>query len=425
VKGLNIGLILAIGLAVLAMSLGKRFDFASFSPIHASTTQFVVSNPEDAGPGTLRDAIFAADRLSTHALIVIKVKRIAVDSALPALVNPRGVTIDGNGDGVLDAASQVSGAVLQISSPRSIIRDLRIVNAHDVALLVTAAGVQIESVRVSQSKVGISIAAAGKGCIIRSSAFDDAETGITAETGVRDVSILDTSFRRNIKAGFWYVGAPEKQAALTGPQAATDPTSVKESVRLLRDTFEDDAIGIVLANRPTLVQKSKFLRNRQSAILILGGAARIEESEFRATGGAALSVTSGDSVLIAHNTFADNANIAIMVRNSLVTIDSNQLLNNGFGIVAIANEGPQYATIRDNVVNKCTSDAITVVGGSPLLQRNHVTDNRVAGLRVLDLAIEHGAVKATPRLDGNIIKNNGIDVPATGKYQLAANVSPR
>jgi hypothetical protein len=49
----------------------------------------------------------------------------------------------------------------------------------------------------------------------------------------------------------------------------------------------------------------------------------------------------------------------------------------------------------------------------------------VAGLRVLDLAIEHGAVKATPRLDGNIIKNNGIDVPATGKYQLAANVSPR
>jgi hypothetical protein len=87
--------------------------------------------------------------------------------------------------------------------------------------------------------------------------------------------------------------------------------------------------------------------------------------------------------------------------------------------VAIASKDAPPTVLRDNLITKSTADAITIIGGSPQLQRNQLLDNTGAGVRVLDLVSSSGSFKATPRLDANVVKGNGVDVPTPGIYKLA------
>jgi parallel beta-helix repeat protein len=370
---------------------------------------FTVSNAGDAGPGTLRDAILAADRLTNRAHIAVNVKRIAIESALPALINPHGVMIDAEpGFGLIDAAHQIKGAVLQINSPASALHGISIVNAHDFGIVLNAPGVEMDGVNISNSRVGIFLGAAAKGAAIRTSVFEHDETAITAESGVRDVSIVSSIFRGSSKAGFWFVGDVDKDG---------DPP--QERVRIIDSVFERNAAGVVLANRPVLVQKCRFIANEQSAVLVLGGAARVEDSEIQGNVGTAISVTAGRQVTLARNTLSGNRLTAIMVRDSQVTIDHNTLTDNGSGVVSIASDHSDGTLIRDNVITKTGADAITVIGGSPRLQRNQATGNRGAGLRILNLVSTGGELKASPQLDANVFRGNVTDQPPPAVYKLA------
>jgi hypothetical protein len=411
-KHLNLGTLGVASLLLLAALLAGHKSSPAAGVSNQSGADFVVSNPGDAGPGTLRDAILAADRLTNRAHITIKVKRIAVESALPALVNPHGVAIDAEaGFGLIDAAHQVKGAVLQINSPASALRGISIVNAHDFGIVLNAAGVAMDGMNIANSKVGIFLGAAAKGAAIRTSVFEHDETAITAEGGVRDVSILSSIFRANSKAGFWFVGAVEKDG---------DP--LQERVRIIDSVFEKNTSGVVLANRPALIQKCRFIANEQSAVLILGGAARVEDSEIRDNVGTAISVTTGRQVALTRNTLTGNLLTAIMVRDSQVTIDHNTLKGNGSGVVAIASDNSDGTLIRDNTITKTAADALTVIGGSPRLQRNQATDNHGAGLRTLNLVSNAGELKATPQLDANVFRGNGTDQPPPAAYKVAGNV---
>src|SRR6185295_16287455 len=141
---------------------------------------FVISSSEDAGPNTLRDAILAADRLSSRARILIRAKRITLESPLPALVNPHGVEIAvEKGAGSIDAARQETGSVLLIQSPGSIVRGLRIANARATAIIVNAANVELDNLVLSGSKDGLLLSAAAYDCTILTSEFDKNDTGIT------------------------------------------------------------------------------------------------------------------------------------------------------------------------------------------------------------------------------------------------------
>ena len=108
-----------------------------------------------------------------------------------------------------------------------------------------------------------------------------------------------------------------------------------------------------------------------------------------------------------------------MVHDSQAVIERNTLTNNGSGIVAILSQDSSSAVIKDNIVTRSAGDAITVIGGSPSVQHNQLTENHSAGVRVLDLVYAKGGVKATPHLDANVLKNNGVDLPPTGIYKSA------
>jgi len=408
VKHVNLGTFGVASLLILAAVLAGRNNSPAAAALKLAGADFVVSAAGDAGPGTLRDAILAADRLTNRARISIKVKRIAIESALPALVNPHGVMIDADsGYGLIDASHQIKGAVLQINSPTSALHGISIVNAHDFGIVMNAAAVELDGVNISNSKVGIFLGAAAKGSAIRTSAFEHDDTAITAEGGVRDVSILSSIFRNNNKAGFWFVGGIEKDG------------DSQERIRIIDSVFEKNASAVVLANRPALIQRCRFMANEQSAVLVLGGAARVEDSEIQGSVGTAISVSTGRQVTLARNTLTGNLVTAIMVRDSQVTIDHNTLTGNGAGIVSIASNNADGTLIRDNTITKTVTDAITVIGGSPRLQHNQATDNHGAGLRTLNLVSEGGEIKATPVLEANVFKGNGTDQPPPAVYKLA------
>ena len=411
-KRVGAGPLLGGGLLFVAAALSGRNHYSGVTQAKPSGEDFVVSSPGDAGPGSLRDAILAADRLSERARIVIGSRRITIESALPALVNPHGISIEaGPHAGIIDAARQSKGVTLQINSPSSTLRGLSIVNAREIAIVVAAPAAELDTVAVSNSKIGILLGAAAKGCVIRKSSFEHEDTAITAETGVRDVTVVDSAFRANTRAGFWFVGEPD-----------TGETSPSYSVRLIGDTFDENAAGVVVANRPTLIQGSHFIGNRESAIMILGGAARIQDDDIRSSAGTAISVTDGNAVWVMHNVLDANRASAIMVRDSQATIEGNKIQENAFGIVTISN-GTSDTMIRDNWLSKNSADAITVIGGSPQVQHNQMLSNGGAGLRILDLVTARGVLKATPHLETNVFKDNGIDMPPAGTYKLAnANV---
>ncbi len=385
---------------------------------------FIVSNAGDAGPGTLRDAILAADRVSNRARVLVKVKQVTIESALPALVNPHGVSVEAEpGFGLIDASHQLKGATLQINGPASVLRGIGITHARDFGIVVSAPGVQLDSISIANSRVGIVLGEAAKNTGIHTSTFEHDETAITADAGVRDVTILSSIFRNNTKAAFWFVGAVDKKGT-AAPRNAADGETAPEWARIVDSVFEKNAQGVVLANRPTLIQKCRFFGNLQSALLILGGSARVEDSEIRATGGNAISVSSSKLVVLARNTLDGNPSTAIMVRDSQVTIEHNTLQGNGFGIVVISSQNSDGTIVRDNLVTKSTADAVTIIGGTPHLAHNQILENRGAGFRILDLVSTGRSLKAAPVLDANVMKSNGMDMPPAAVYKLAGTLAP-
>lgn len=417
-KAVHTGIIIAGSLLSVAAVLGRHSGIKSVTPMAPGSVDFIVSSAADAGPGSLRDAILAADRLGDRAHIVITAKQITLESALPALINPHGVTLEAAaGAGTIDAARQAKGSSLQINSKASSVRGIRLINAHEQAILVSASGVEFDSVTVSASKNGILFTAQAKGCAVRNATFDSNETGILAEPGADDLTVVGTTFRNNNRAGFWFVSS-------AGPEAVTTGPTVRERARIMDSTFDKNASGIVLANQATLIQKNRFTDNRESAILVLSGMARIEDNEVRGSQGAAISVIAGRRVIVARNQLRDNKATAISVRDSQATIEHNTLQGNGFGIVAILGDNANPSVIADNEISKSIGDAITLIGGAAQVLRNQLLDNHGAGLRVLDYVSPQGALKATPHLEANNIQHNGADLPQTGSYKVAATVQP-
>lgn len=413
----GLGAAISLGLVLVVAALTVR-NLSAGAPGIAPTrpaAELVVTSDRDTGPHTLRDAILAADRSSGRAHILVTAKTIRIESALPALINPRGVQIEASKDaGIVDADRQAKGTVLQISSPGSALKGLHIMHAHDSGILVNASGVQLDSVAVTDSKVGVMFGAAARGCAIRSSTFERNETALIAEKGVRDLTILSGAFRDNTRAALWSVGG-----AVKPNNSAQDEGSLEPRVRVIDGLFERNATGVVVADQPILIEKSRFIANLGSAVLILGGAARVEESEIRESGDTAISVTAGSHVHLTRNTLSDNAKTAIMARNSEVAIEGNTLTHNGFGIVSIISQGSLSSQIDDNLITRTTGDAITVIGVAPLLRRNQIIDNSGAGLRALDLVQPHSVLKAAPNLDTNVFRGNRPDQPVHGVYKVS------
>jgi hypothetical protein len=407
---------IALALVLTAALITLRGTNSIGDGLPPAPADFVVADPRDAGPGTLREAILAADRSTSRVHIVVKAKRIVLESPLPALINPRGVEIDAAADaGTIDADRQTAGVTISIGGQGSVLRGLHITGAHASAILVNAENVELDAVTVGDSKIGVLLGAGARGLRVLNATFERNETALTAEGEARGLTVSGCVFRGNTRAGIWLVGAPEKDRA-----AAADPErDTRDGARIVDSVFEKNTAGVVIGNRPTAVQKTRFLDSRESAVMILGGIARVEDSEIRGSGGAAISVTSGTDVAVVRTTLADNASTAIMVRDSGITLDHDTLRHNALGILVITSRPALNVAIRDNLITESAADAITLIGGAALVQHNQIVGNHGAALKTLDLLADAGRVAAAPQLKDNELKGNGVDAPVSGTYKLA------
>jgi parallel beta-helix repeat protein len=418
IKQTTLGAALAVSLALAAGILTHSSVLEGTESLAASTPEFVVTSDRDAGPGSLRDAILAADRLSSRAHILISAKLIRLDTALPALINLHGIDIEAAaGAGTIDAGNQLRGIALQINSPSSILVRIHIVNARSSGIVINAPAVRLESVTIENSTVGVLVNATAIGAVLQGSTFDHDGTGVMAEADVRDLTILGCSLRNQSRAGIWFVGKPEGSNA--SPPAASGQPPYRPRMQIVDTTFENDAEGVV-ANQSISIQRSHFIDNSDAAALILGGNARIGYNDIRGSHGTALSISSGTDVLVTGNTLHDNRSTGILVRDSSVTIERNALSRNGFGVVAIVTDATLVPVIQDNVITHSTADGITLIGGTCLLQHNKILENGGAGVRSLDLMQGQLRFAARPRLNENEVKNNGIDTAMGGIYKLSS-----
>jgi hypothetical protein len=279
-------------------------------------------------------------------------------------------------------------------------------------ILVDASSVQLVSVTVQESKVGIMLGASASGTIVRTSTLEHDETGLMAEPGIRQVTLASDIFRLNTRAGFWFVGAAADRRRGPADATAADPL-----IRVLDTVFEKNATGVVLANEASLMQQDHFIDN-QTALTVLGGSVVIDHSEIRGSEADAVSVISGRSVVLDGNTLVDNKATALMVRDSDVSIETNTVARNGVGLVLIGGPGGFTPLVKGNRITDNRGDGIMLIGGSVLLEDNQLLSNRGAALRPLDFVAGNTRLGAAPRSRDNVFHGNGLDVAPTAVYRL-------
>jgi len=147
-------------------------------------------------------------------------------------------------------------------------------------------------------------------------------------------------------------------------------------------------------------------------VLVVGGALDISHNQIRQGGGVGIRALGPTGGAVVDNEIQDVHAVGILVQASVAArIERNQLHRNGYGIATVLSEPPSAVRVRDNLVLGQTVDGLIVIGDSPLVADNHVLQNRLAGIRVLDWVSTGTRLRAAPNLVGNELANNGSNEP--------------
>lgn len=384
------------------------------SPELRAAHRIVVTSAVDGGPGSLREAIYAADRAGERALVEVDVARIALRTPLPPLVNPDGVVIDAERSRCEIDASAVSGPVLDLAAPRSVVRGLRIRGAADQGILVRLRGARILSVGLADCGEGVHLVEGADDVQVLDSVFEANGTGVRLPPAPSGIVLSGNRFSRHEQAGVWAV-------------AAAPPSGVAVPGLVLRDNrFDGDRIGIVLIHSPAEVERNELLGARESAIYLTGGGV-LRSNRIR--GGASVGVFGDgtEGALLEDNEIDRNFAVGILLRAArTTTVRRNRISLNGYGIAIVSAGRGAPSVVADNLILSQQFDGLFVVGGSPVLQGNRVLGSGSAGLRLLDLVPLRGPRQvAEPLLQGNVLRNNRLGETVRGEYRVRSEAEAR
>jgi parallel beta-helix repeat protein len=367
-----------------------------------TTIQILVTSDKDTGYGSLRWAIFEADKAQGR--VGIEIASAASFETLPPVLNPQGGAGAQEGAGSTDAAAGRSWT----STPGSVVGGLKAQGAADghpgplqgVALGATS---QHEEVHVL----------AGAGAVsIEDSTFDQNGTGVGIEPGVPGVAIHDNLFRKHDRAAVWAV-SPSPGRGSSG------------SVSILRNRFEEDRMSLVLIHVPARVEDNQILRSVEAAAY-LTGAPVLLRNRVEAGASVGIYVDAADGAVLEENEVSNCLAVGILLRQSRNTeLRRNRLFGNSYGIAVVLDRGGGPSVIADNLVLSQRVDGLFVVGASPVVQDNRILGNRQAGLRILDYIPLRGArLAGLPVVRGNVFKDNRWD-ELRGEYREPPEAKPR
>lgn len=406
--------VLALGaMALLETWLAERRPLDG--ELNAGETLAVTSGA-DSGPGSLREAIYAANRSPRRVRITLLAPRMAPRRALPALANPHGVDlVAGTGGSVIDGGALATAPVLDVDAPGSLIRGLRIERAAGVAILVRAPAVRLIEVEVDAAGTAIATFDDARGLIVERCRLSAGGIGLHLDPASLPARVEECELGGHREAALWSVA----------PSTDVTPPAI---LTVRGNRFSDDRIGAVLGNVRAEVDDNTFERSGEAALYLLGSGVvargnRIDDARrFGIVAEGASSAT-----LIEDNEIRAAAAVGVLVRTgSGPTVRANRLDVGAYGIADVLGDPARPTIIDSNLLSSHRLDALVVVGGSPLLRRNRAVRNRGAAIRSLDFIDLGGTLFAAEALlEDNELEGNGVDGVVTGIYRARDEAAKR
>jgi parallel beta-helix repeat protein len=398
----SIGVFAVLGIFV---ALGYWYESRRVAAGRPTDTAGVnVTNGGDRGPGTLREALFIAAAADGETTISVRVPKITLATALPPLVNSRGVHLVAAQPGAeIDAAALASGAVLDVSGANASIEGLHIRNCKAAGVLLRASHFRLQSTTIEGCDVGVDVAENAGQVLIEGNRFSNNRVGVRFTASNRNSVVVKNEFNEHRDAGVWAVRGE--------PDLRSDAIGIREN------HFSKERIGILAANVSILVERNELLSSREAAMQLMGTGAVIRGN--RVSGGAAMGIIAENSrgAVIENNEFDGLAAYGIMLKGSAdVLLRGNRVHNSGYGLAFVVGSSP--STAIDNTIIEPKFTGIDVIGDSPVLRGNHVVRPRALAIKVIDFDPGSGQkVRSQPFLEGN-------NFDAGGKIIAADNAAP-
>ena len=352
----------------------------------------IVSNGNDRGPGSLREALFVVASAKEPATISIQASHIALETVLPPIVTTHGVKIlSAQPGGVeIDAAGLKNNAVLDVAGANVSLQGVTIRNCSGTAILLRAERFRLTSSTIEDCDVGIDIAENASEALLERNRFVRNRVGVRFAAATRNSSVVKNEFSGHKDAALW--------AVRSTPDGGSSAISVRDN------RFSDDRAGMVIGNITLLVERNEIVNAREAAVHVVGAGATVRGN--RITGGASMGIVAENarSIVVENNELDGLSAYGIMVRGSGNTlIRGNRMHNCGYGmafVLGAAGEAPSTAV--QNTIIQPKFNGIDVVGDSPILRQNQVLRPHALALHVEDFQPPTGTkVLARPFLDNN------------------------
>jgi parallel beta-helix repeat protein len=387
-------------LAVLGVfvGIGVWYESRKVAPNQAEdSTIIAVTNGDDRGPGSLREALFIAAAAKGHSTISINVPKISLATALPPIVNAQGViVVAAQPNTEIDATALPSGPIFDVASANVSIEGLRIRNGKAACILLRSGKFRLVSTTLQSCDVGIDIAENATEVLLEQNRLADSRVGVRFAGSNKNISVLKNEFAAHRDAGIWAV------------RGAAD--SRKEPISIRDNRFTKERIGVLAANVAVVLERNEFLIPREVAMQLMGTGAVVRGN--RISGGEAMGIVAENSrgVVIENNEIDGVTAYGIMLKTSAdAVLQGNRVHNCGYGLAFVLGTSP--STAIDNTIIAPKGNGIDVIGDSPVLRNNNVVRPRTLALKVVDFRPPEGsAVRSQPFLEGNNFDANGLVV---------------
>lgn len=404
---ISIGIFLLLGVFVL---LGSWYESRNATPGRtADSVAINVTNGADRGPGTLREALFIAASADGEARIAIRVKKISLASALPPLVNTRGIRLIAAEPGAeIDASALAAGPALDIAGANASIEGLAIRNCPSAGILLRAEHFQLQSTTIEACDVGVDVAENAGEILLEGNRFANNRLGLRFAASSRNTSVVRNEFSGQREAGIWAV--------------RSQPDLRNAAINIRDNRFAQERIGIIAGNVSVLVERNELLDSREAAVQVIGAGAVVRAN--RISGGAAMGIVAENAraAVIDNNEMDGLTAYGVMIKTSSDSlVRGNRVHNSGYGLAFVLGAARNPSTAIDNTIIEPKFNGIDVIGDSPILRRNHVLRPRAQALKVSDFEPAGGPkVRSQPLLEDNQFDAGGATLAASGSTATAA-----
>jgi parallel beta-helix repeat protein len=403
---LSVVVLMLLGVFV---GIGFWYESRKVAPSQAQVSApIAVTNGDDRGAGSLREALFIAAAAKDRSTISINVPKITLATALPPIVNAQGVSlVAAQPNAEIDATDLPSGPVLDVASANVSIEGLRIRNGKEAGILLRGGQFRLVSTTIQACDVGIDIADNATEILLEQNRFADNRVGVRFAGSNKNISVLKNEFAAHRDAGIWAV------------RGAAD--SRREPISIRDNRFTRERIGVLAANVAVILERNEFLNAREAAVQLMGSGAVVRGNRISAGDSMGILAENSRGVVIENNEIDGVTAYGIMLKTSAdAVLQGNRVHNSGYGLAFVLGTSP--STAIDNTIIEPQGSGIDVIGDSPVLRNNNVVRPRALALKVVDFRSPEGAtVRSQPFLEGNNFDAKGIIVaardapPATNK----------